>query len=116
MLSFIPPQCPHKIKRVIISGSREAFLIQFFLFIFYLQSMIARKMLEFQLRRLGIFEAEEIISSHPNFDNSFKICNAPVLINNILNLGYILASCYNHLWPIILLKPFHHSTFVSSVG
>ncbi|XP_042039090.1 phosphoinositide phosphatase SAC6-like isoform X2 [Salvia splendens] len=37
------------------------------------QSTIARKMLEFQLRRLGIFEAEEIISSHPNFDNSFKI-------------------------------------------
>ncbi|KAL1540696.1 Fimbrin, actin-bundling protein [Salvia divinorum] len=37
------------------------------------QSMIARKMLEFQLRRLGIFEAEETISSHPNFDESFKI-------------------------------------------
>lgn len=37
------------------------------------QSMIARKMLEFQLRRLGVFDAEETISSHSNFDDSFKI-------------------------------------------
>ncbi|KAK6127585.1 hypothetical protein DH2020_038675 [Rehmannia glutinosa] len=37
------------------------------------QSMIARKMLEFQLRRLGVFDAEETISTHPNFDDSFKI-------------------------------------------
>ncbi|KAL3845023.1 hypothetical protein ACJIZ3_002426 [Penstemon smallii] len=37
------------------------------------QSMIARKMLEFQLRRLGVFSAEETISTHPNFDESFKI-------------------------------------------
>ncbi|XP_038882829.1 phosphoinositide phosphatase SAC7 [Benincasa hispida] len=37
------------------------------------QSMIARKMLESQLRRLGIFGAEETISSHPNLDESFKI-------------------------------------------
>ncbi|CAK9164941.1 unnamed protein product [Ilex paraguariensis] len=37
------------------------------------QSMIGRKMLEFQLRRLGIFEAEETIGTHPNFDESFKI-------------------------------------------
>ncbi|KZV26756.1 hypothetical protein F511_33153 [Dorcoceras hygrometricum] len=37
------------------------------------QSMIARKMLEFQLRRLGIFSAEEMIATHPNFDESFKI-------------------------------------------
>ncbi|KAI3462314.1 hypothetical protein Pfo_018977 [Paulownia fortunei] len=37
------------------------------------QSMIARKMLEFQLRRLGVFDAEETISTHPNFDESFKI-------------------------------------------
>lgn len=36
--------------------------------------MIARKMLEYQLRRLGIFDADETISSHPNFDDSFKIC------------------------------------------
>lgn len=35
--------------------------------------MIARKMLESQLRRLGIFGAEETISSHPNLDESFKI-------------------------------------------
>ncbi|XP_075515278.1 phosphoinositide phosphatase SAC7-like isoform X1 [Primulina tabacum] len=37
------------------------------------QSMIARKMLEFQLRRLGIFSAEETIATHPNFDENFKI-------------------------------------------
>ncbi|XP_073027957.1 phosphoinositide phosphatase SAC7-like [Primulina eburnea] len=37
------------------------------------QSMIARKMLEFQLRRLGVFSAEETIATHPNFDESFKI-------------------------------------------
>uniref|UniRef100_A0A2N9EI01 SAC domain-containing protein n=1 Tax=Fagus sylvatica TaxID=28930 RepID=A0A2N9EI01_FAGSY len=37
------------------------------------QSMIGRKMLEYQLRRLGVFGAEETISSHPNFDESFKI-------------------------------------------
>ncbi|GMJ08800.1 ROOT HAIR DEFECTIVE 4, SUPPRESSOR OF ACTIN 7 [Hibiscus trionum] len=37
------------------------------------QSMIARKMLELQLRRIGVFAAEEIISSHPNLDGSFRI-------------------------------------------
>ncbi|XP_063948741.1 phosphoinositide phosphatase SAC7 isoform X1 [Daucus carota subsp. sativus] len=37
------------------------------------QSMIGRKMLESQLRRLGLFDAEETINSHPNFDDSFKI-------------------------------------------
>ncbi|KAH7529527.1 hypothetical protein ACOSP7_022527 [Xanthoceras sorbifolium] len=37
------------------------------------QSMIGRKMLEIQLRRIGIFGAEETISSHTNFDDCFKI-------------------------------------------
>lgn len=37
------------------------------------QSMIARKMMEFQLRRIGVFDAEETIGSHPNFDENFKI-------------------------------------------
>ncbi|XP_011079160.1 phosphoinositide phosphatase SAC6 [Sesamum indicum] len=37
------------------------------------QSMIARKMLEFQLQRLGVFDADETISKHPNFDDSFKV-------------------------------------------
>ncbi|CAL0311422.1 unnamed protein product [Lupinus luteus] len=37
------------------------------------QSMIGRSMLEYQLRRLGVFGAEETISSHPNLDESFKI-------------------------------------------
>ncbi|KAL1315963.1 phosphoinositide phosphatase SAC7-like [Arachis hypogaea] len=37
------------------------------------QSMIGRKMLEYQLRRLGVFGAEETISSHKNLDEKFKI-------------------------------------------
>ncbi|KAJ4844537.1 GTPase activating protein (GAP) for Rho1p [Turnera subulata] len=37
------------------------------------QSMIGRRMLEIQLRRIGIFGAEETISSHANFDDNFKI-------------------------------------------
>ncbi|KAK6922504.1 SAC domain [Dillenia turbinata] len=38
------------------------------------QSMIARRMMETQLRRLGIFGPEETISVHPNLDEHFKIC------------------------------------------
>ncbi|XP_054795198.1 phosphoinositide phosphatase SAC6-like [Prosopis cineraria] len=37
------------------------------------QSMIGRNMLEIQLRRLGVFGAEETITSHPNLDENFKI-------------------------------------------
>ncbi|KAE8693441.1 Phosphoinositide phosphatase SAC7 [Hibiscus syriacus] len=37
------------------------------------QSMIGRKMLESQLRRIGVFAAEETISSHPNLDEKYKI-------------------------------------------
>ncbi|KAM7523974.1 hypothetical protein LguiA_013876 [Lonicera macranthoides] len=37
------------------------------------QSMIGRRLLEIQLRRLGLFDADETINSHPNFDDSFKI-------------------------------------------
>ncbi|XP_019175528.1 PREDICTED: phosphoinositide phosphatase SAC7-like isoform X1 [Ipomoea nil] len=37
------------------------------------QSMIGQKMLELQLRRLGVFNAEETISKHPNLDENFKI-------------------------------------------
>ncbi|KAG2278019.1 hypothetical protein Bca52824_060574 [Brassica carinata] len=37
------------------------------------QSMIGRKMLELQLRRIGVFGAEEAISSHLNFDERYKI-------------------------------------------
>ncbi|KAL2606026.1 hypothetical protein AAZV13_09G159300 [Glycine max] len=36
-------------------------------------SMIGRNMLEYQLRRTGIFGAEETICSHPNLDEKFKI-------------------------------------------
>ncbi|GMP32152.1 hypothetical protein CsSME_00006042 [Camellia sinensis var. sinensis] len=38
------------------------------------QSMLGQKMLEFQLGRIGIFDAEESISTNPNFDDNFKIC------------------------------------------
>ncbi|KAL7614367.1 hypothetical protein Lser_V15G07111 [Lactuca serriola] len=37
------------------------------------QSMIGRKMLELQLQRLGVFDANETISTYPNFDDRFKI-------------------------------------------
>ncbi|GAB4847619.1 GTPase activating protein (GAP) for Rho1p [Ancistrocladus abbreviatus] len=37
------------------------------------QSMIGRKMLESQLRGIRAFDAKETISSHPNFDDNFKI-------------------------------------------
>lgn len=37
------------------------------------QSMIGRKMLESQLRRIGVFVAEETISTHPNLNENFKI-------------------------------------------
>ncbi|KAF7809590.1 phosphoinositide phosphatase SAC7 [Senna tora] len=37
------------------------------------QSMIGRNMLELQLKRLGVFGAEETISLHPNLDENFKI-------------------------------------------
>ncbi|KAL9270933.1 Phosphoinositide phosphatase SAC6-like protein [Drosera capensis] len=37
------------------------------------QSMIGRKMLEHQLRKISVFDAKETISSHPNFDENFKI-------------------------------------------
>lgn len=36
--------------------------------------MIGRKMLESQLRRIGVFVAEETISTHPNLNENFKIC------------------------------------------
>lgn len=39
----------------------------------HLQSMIGRNMLECQLRRLGAFGSDETISSHPDFDEKFKI-------------------------------------------
>ncbi|GJW77329.1 phosphoinositide phosphatase SAC6-like protein [Tanacetum coccineum] len=37
------------------------------------QSMIGRKMLELQLQRLGVFDADQTISSHSSFDDCFKI-------------------------------------------
>ncbi|OAO90676.1 SACIB [Arabidopsis thaliana] len=37
------------------------------------QSMIGRKLLELQLKRIGVFGAEETIRSHQNFDECYKI-------------------------------------------
>ncbi|PWA46558.1 phosphoinositide phosphatase family protein [Artemisia annua] len=37
------------------------------------QSMIGRKMLEIQLQRLGVFDADQTIHSHSSFDDCFKI-------------------------------------------
>ncbi|XP_043709836.1 phosphoinositide phosphatase SAC7-like [Telopea speciosissima] len=37
------------------------------------QSMIGRKLLESQLQRMGLFNADETISTHPNLDEKFKI-------------------------------------------
>ncbi|XAR58045.1 Phosphatidylinositol-3,4-bisphosphate 4-phosphatase [Bertholletia excelsa] len=37
------------------------------------QSMIGRKMLELQLKRIGVFDAQESISTHANLDKNFKI-------------------------------------------
>ncbi|KAJ4965675.1 hypothetical protein NE237_017524 [Protea cynaroides] len=37
------------------------------------QSMIGRKLLERQLQRMGLFNADETISTHPHFDESFKL-------------------------------------------
>lgn len=50
--------------------------------------MFARKMLESQLQRLGVFNVDETITGHPHLDQSFKICEYVLLrrINNILML------------------------------
>ncbi|KAK4792897.1 hypothetical protein SAY86_023332 [Trapa natans] len=37
------------------------------------QSLFGRKVLEWQLRRMGVFTAEETIDSHPNFNDEYKI-------------------------------------------
>ncbi|KAI4325405.1 hypothetical protein MLD38_030809 [Melastoma candidum] len=37
------------------------------------QSMIGRKLLEWKLRRIGVFSAEETIDDHPHLDEQFKI-------------------------------------------
>lgn len=69
----------------------------------WLQSHIARNMLENQLRRLGIFGAEETISSHPNLDESYKICECLIKFQIIFFYIYIyicnLPCSYLHLLP-----------------
>nr|GMD15018.1 phosphoinositide phosphatase SAC6-like [Ipomoea batatas] len=58
-------------------------------------SMIGQKMLEFQLRRLGVFNAEETISKHPNLDENFKICKVEIqsyalVMNSSIEVLYTL--------------------------
>lgn len=69
------------------------------------QSMIGRKMLELQLRRLGIFDAGETISSHKHFDDCFKVCKFSI---NPINLS-ALTSCLNH-FHIFLRFTFYLAT------
>lgn len=90
----------------------QHFLIHFTFFVFWFQSMIARKMLEFQLRRLGVFDAEETISTHPNFDDSFKICKYHFLINNMVKLLQLLLVALYNFWPSYL--GFHQNMKVSN--
>ncbi|KAG2376276.1 Phosphoinositide phosphatase [Vigna angularis] len=52
------------------------------------RSMIGRNMLEYQLRRLGVFGAEETISSHPNLDESFKISLETRFLTDSLWFGH----------------------------
>lgn len=68
-----------------------------------LQSMIGRKMLENQLRRLGIFGAEETISSHPNFDENFKICEH-IHYSNFLSLVNVCINCSTcEIWNVLTI-------------
>ena len=65
----------------------------------HMQSMIGRNMLEFQLRRIGIFGAEETISSHPNLDDNFKICTciANSRVTHLCSINICCLSSYFHL-------------------
>ncbi|GMP49290.1 hypothetical protein CsSME_00016322 [Camellia sinensis var. sinensis] len=80
------------------------------------QSMLGRKMLEFQLRRIGIFDAEESISTHPNFDDNFKICeyfyNCHRLIclwvDELHSLYFYLPPCASYLLSYYGFFRMHH--------
>lgn len=56
------------------------------------QSMIGRKMLELQLKRIGVFGAEETISSHLNFDERYKICQFLIFVGNLI-LQHLDVKC-----------------------
>lgn len=73
--------------------------------------MIGRNMLEFQLRRLGVFGAEETITLHPNLDEHFKISKCIINFQMVLysfdisKLGYNrwkakIQFLTNSLWSV----------------
>ena len=76
--------------------------------------MIGQKMLEFQLRRIGVFDAEESISSHPNFDENFKICEYLDNFRQLICLHCTSYTLYIFIWDSILLTD-HHLWFYENV-
>lgn len=52
-------------------------------------------MLEFQLKRIGVFGAEETISSHLNFDERYKICQSLIFVENLmLKISELITVAY----------------------
>jgi len=51
---------------------------------YILQSMIGRKIMESQLKKIGAFNANDSISAYPHFDRSFKICKCSLCYINFL--------------------------------
>ncbi|CAK9164000.1 unnamed protein product, partial [Ilex paraguariensis] len=72
-LGVVRTNCIDCLDRTNVTQTLSNLFVHYDDYELWMQSMIGRKMLEFQLRRLGIFEAEETIGTHPNFDESFKI-------------------------------------------
>ena len=70
-------------------------------------------MLESQLRRLGVFGAEETISSHPNFDESFKFCAYIHFLFQIICFKKMIMLLVM-LVVIVFYLPNHHSFCGSS--
>jgi len=77
-----------------------------------MQSMIGRTMLEFQLRRIGIFGAEETISSHPNLDDKYKICTC-IANFQVTHLCSIVS--YFHFKNFLLFRLFHRISNLDSL-
>ena len=69
-------------------------------------------MLELQLRRIGVFGAEETISSHPNFDERYKICQSLVFVENLI-LQYLDVNFQNLLMHLRLSVWANHGDDVS---
>ncbi|KAL9251655.1 Phosphoinositide phosphatase SAC6-like protein [Drosera capensis] len=59
--------CMHKLRHVVTVERHKGVGVG------WMKSMIGRKMLQHQLRKISVFDAKETISSHPNFDENFKI-------------------------------------------